>query len=180
MKKFCIPFFLFILCIGHAGYCSVVTDDLSENPESLVSIQDIVPETLSTYLIEKGIDVTLPTGIVSKNGEEKLFLFKPSPQVEYLMLRKNLDGTGILLLLNSNSHQDEESIIITFDTARDVFTAQQVSEGCIRHISSTIQSLISVIYYCVAVPNIHACIVNIIDLITDIILIPTECAPEEG
>jgi hypothetical protein len=168
---------LFIFCIvpaiANADYLTE-TDNLT----SLVCIEDTIPESLTKHLIEKGINTTLLKLLFLKNREHKLFLFKSASQNEILLLLKNSDGTGILLLFDSTSPLNQEGEFITFDTLKNVHSMQLLSEECILQISDTIRFLLLAIYDC-AIKLSRSCIDSFMGFFTNLFLIPSECRPYE-
>jgi hypothetical protein len=146
-----------------------------------LTLEEVVPPSLAAYLADAGVDVTAPRAAIADDGAVKLFAYDKGSPFEYLVLHKDPDGTGRLVLIGNLLPGEEQGLSIAFDTAGDLFTAQQLTVECIRQISITFQSLVSVTYNCLAVPNALSCALNVIDLITNIILIPLSCeAPAEG
>lgn len=167
---------LLLLCMVQAP--AVFAADVSA---AGLALEEVVPPSLAAYLAEAGVDVTAPRTALAGEGALKLFGRDQGSPFEYLVLHKNPDGTGRLILIGSLLPGEEQGLSISFDTAGDLFTAQQLTVECIRQISITFQSLVSVAYNCLAVPNALSCALNVIDLITNIILIPLSCeAPAEG
>ncbi|MCP4715064.1 MAG: hypothetical protein GY868_08105, partial [Deltaproteobacteria bacterium] len=60
----------------------------------------------------------------------------------------------------------------------DLYQSQQVTSECIQQISATIDALIDVIFNCASPDNPQNCISSLVDLITELILIPLECETE--
>lgn len=134
------------------------------DPVSL-SAEDTLPVSLSEALILADIDIsemklaTLPGGIsfASAGPPEALQILLAGP-----------DGRGLLLL-------PELSVLIRFDMVEERYSATQLSEECIQQLSATLQALVSTVYNCAAVPSVLTCILNVIDLLTDLYLIPLNC-----
>ena len=185
MRKFSIftsMLFVLLFCTSHSGYCSMTGPDYqADNLSSPVSVEDIIPGSLTGYLLDRGIDVNLFRPVLLKNGERKLFLFKSASQDEFLSVLKTPEGRGILLLLDITSSSDKEDLIITFDTAEDVYYAPGQSEipaECIQQITKTIKSFLYVLYDCLIKQTERTCIGSVLDLVTDILFIPIYCRDE--
>jgi hypothetical protein len=165
--------FVFYIVPAIAG-----TDYQTDNLTSSVSIENMIPESLTKHLIERGIDTTLLKLLFLKNRDHKLFLFKSDSQNEILLLLKNSDGTGILLLFDSTLSLNQEGEFITFDNLKNVHSMQLLSPECILQISDTIRFFLLAIYDCAIVLS-RSCIDNFIGFVTNLFLIPTECRPLE-
>jgi len=166
---------LLVLCIVQAP--AVFTAPACASGQA---IEDVVPPSLATYLAAAGVDVAAPRTAVFDKGAVKMLARDQGGPFEYLVLHRAPDGAGRLLLIGNLQPGQEQGLSISFETDGDRFTAQQLSVDCIRQISSTLQSLVAVAYNCLAVPNALSCALNVIDLITNLVLIPLSCeAPAE-
>ena len=171
--------FIFIL---HSGYCFAANSDSRINIlKSHMSVSDAVPVPASEYLFDNGIDISLLNPIVLKAGEKKLFLFKPVAETldKFIVMLCEPDSNGILMLLDSNSTLNEGSII-AFNEAENLYYTMQLSSECVVQLSQTMQSLISTLYSCGVAANPLGCVLDIIDLITNIYLTTIECGSEEA
>jgi len=185
MKRFFISASMLIVllfCVRHSGYCSVTgTDYLADSQSSPVSIEDIIPFSLTEYLLYRDIDATLLRPVLLKNGDRKLFLLESASRDGFLALMITPEGRGILLLPDRTSSLGKQGSIIAFDAEADfhyVLQDSDVSAECIQQITNTIKSFLYVIYDCLIKQTERTCIGSVLDLVTDILFIPIYCQGE--
>lgn len=180
MRRISMMLTFFFLFWGHSAYCSVTGGPCqAENLKSFEALDNIIPDSLTEYLKDKGLDITSLRTVAAANGENKLFLSESDSEDGFIFLLKNADGSGVLILTGNNSSRQEGCALITFNSAENVFAPQQLSEGCVRQIFTTMQSLISAIFYCSVFGNPLDCGLEIIDLATNIYQLRIDCLDEE-
>jgi hypothetical protein len=180
MRKTFIILILFLFYLGKPGYCSV-TDPAPNNyaPDLSVNLEDVVPYTLTGLIADMGIDVSSLTPVEVNNYCGNLFLFENNSRGVLIATLAGHQGKGTILILNGLSSEVEQGTIVTYDTEKNIYSAQELSTECIRQISATLQSLVSVVYNCGIAPNPLGCSLDIIDLITNIYLYTIDCKPQE-
>ena len=155
---------------AHVPFCGAQTCE--------AAVQDSIPASLADFLLNAGIDApALKPVLPGLSGDMPQVFTAELPDAQCTVVA-HPDGTGFVLLTAAGQPAGKQGMLITYDAAGDSFTILQRSPECIRQISATIQSLISAIYHCAIVPNTLACALDIIDLITNLYLLPIECGGE--
>ena len=173
MYKILLLLMLFVFYIVPANaYTDYQTEPEDLTP--LLPIENMIPESLIKHLIERGIDSKLLELRLLKNWGQKLFLFKAASQNEILILLKNSEDKGILIISSLNQGGE----FITFDTLKNVYSMQLLSPECILQISDTMRLLLLAIYDC-TIELSRSCIGSSIGFFTNLFLIPSECRPFE-
>ena len=181
MTKCCNFFLIFALlsfCTGQSGYCS--TADVSNQVDDALDVvpaEEIIPDFLSEYLFDMGINVSRIRPALQIYGKQNVFLFESDFQdIKCTILQ--LSDSRIMILLDDRGYTG--GVIITFDTARNTYRALKVSPDCIKEISSALQALLSAAHNCAYNPRPFKCAEDIVDFVTSVYLAFVECSSSQA
>jgi hypothetical protein len=142
-------------------------------------LNSILPASLTTFFHENGID---PSSLMpvkkTGHGDQKLFLFEDDSQEIFIAVIKNPDNTGFVIILDKIAPPGEEATVIIYDKEKNIYSFQQLSPDCVRQISRTLQSFVSTVFNCGITANSLGCVLDIIDLVTNLYLLTIDCSPE--
>ncbi len=170
---------LVFICFIPSAHCARTAPQGSAGTsQSLVSIENSIPATLAEYLLGNSIDITGLTPLIPQTETPALCTLE-SPDHNVIVLISP-DGTGIICLQNANGLPAGNGEIITFDTATQDYTIQQLSPECTEQIATAFRSFLSVIVDCVIFADELYCALSIIEFITDFYLMQLLCnSPDE-
>ena len=181
MKKICFIIVMLFFAMQFSEYAfasdiyrSVRLQDVL--PEVTVNTEDLIPEALDSFLLEKNIDLSALTAFEVQRDGNRLIIFKEGEEAKpSLLMFVNNDGDGMLFMIQN----PRQGSAVRFNMEGNLFSVQELSEDCIRQISVTLQSLISTIYACAIVPNPLSCTIDMIDLATNLYFLRIDCPGEE-
>ena len=181
MKKTFFIFIITLICVFgvHSAYCTAAGfNSNNESPASSL-FNSILPQSLTEYFFENGID---PSSLESVkkiiNGDKRLFLFGDDSRNIFIAVLEHPDKTGFVVLLDKIAAPGEESSVIIYNAEKNFYSIQQLSPDCVRQISRTLQSFVSTVYNCGIAANQVGCVLDIIDLVTNLYLLTIDCSPE--